>query len=135
MSACGTPTMSASVAQVCRVPQAPARRQRMPRGSRTGQAFALLDGGQLHKIRIPLPCATRDAAMPAGRGYRRGAGHRALRAGLRGDRLAGILTRGTFDVWLFLAWVKNGQIMVLERLRFACPPPAAAAESIMEIAR
>jgi conjugative coupling factor TraD (SXT/TOL subfamily) len=31
-----------------------------------GQAFALLHGGQLHKIRIPLPGAAHDPAMPAG---------------------------------------------------------------------
>ena len=80
----------------------------MPGGSRTGQAFALLHGGHLHKIRIPLPGAARDTAMPAGRGCRRGAGHRALRAGLRGDRLAGIPTRGALEVWLFLAWFSPG---------------------------
>ena len=31
-----------------------------------GQAFALLHGGQLHKIRMPLPDATHDPLMPAG---------------------------------------------------------------------
>ena len=31
-----------------------------------GQAFALLHGGQLHKIRMPLPDATHDLLMPAG---------------------------------------------------------------------
>jgi conjugative coupling factor TraD (TOL family) len=31
-----------------------------------GQAFALLHGGQLHKIRIPLPGVGHDPAMPAG---------------------------------------------------------------------
>lgn len=30
-----------------------------------GQAFALLEGGQLWKIRMPLPAATNDAFMPA----------------------------------------------------------------------
>lgn len=31
-----------------------------------GQAFALLEGGQLWKIRMPLPCGDRDdALMPA----------------------------------------------------------------------
>jgi conjugative coupling factor TraD (SXT/TOL subfamily) len=31
-----------------------------------GQAFALIHGGQLHKIRMPLPSAERDPLMPAG---------------------------------------------------------------------
>ena len=31
-----------------------------------GQAFALLHGGQLHKIRMPLPSAAHDPLMPAG---------------------------------------------------------------------
>jgi hypothetical protein len=31
-----------------------------------GQAFALLHGGQLHKIRMPLPGASDDPLMPAG---------------------------------------------------------------------
>ena len=31
-----------------------------------GQAFALLHGGQLHKIRMPLPDATHDLLMPVG---------------------------------------------------------------------
>ena len=31
-----------------------------------GQAFALLHGGQLHKIRMPLPSAAHDPVMPAG---------------------------------------------------------------------
>ena len=30
-----------------------------------GQAFALIEGGQLHKIRMPLPDATSDPLMPA----------------------------------------------------------------------
>jgi conjugal transfer pilus assembly protein TraD len=30
-----------------------------------GQAFALIDGGQLHKIRMPLPSAMHDPLMPA----------------------------------------------------------------------
>jgi hypothetical protein len=30
-----------------------------------GQAFALIHGGQLHKIRMPLPDATHDPIMPA----------------------------------------------------------------------
>ena len=29
-----------------------------------GQAFALLQGGQLHKIRMPLPSAEHDPLMP-----------------------------------------------------------------------
>lgn len=29
-----------------------------------GQAFALIHGGQLHKVRIPLPSAQQDALMP-----------------------------------------------------------------------
>jgi hypothetical protein len=31
-----------------------------------GQAFALVHGGQLHKIRMPLPGAGDDPLMPAG---------------------------------------------------------------------
>jgi hypothetical protein len=31
-----------------------------------GQAFALLHGGQLHKIRMPLPGAADDPLMPGG---------------------------------------------------------------------
>jgi hypothetical protein len=31
-----------------------------------GQAFALLHGGQLHKIRIPLPGSAQDSFMPVG---------------------------------------------------------------------
>lgn len=31
-----------------------------------GQAFALLDGGQLWKLRMPLPDIRGDQAMPAG---------------------------------------------------------------------
>jgi hypothetical protein len=30
-----------------------------------GQAFALIHGGQLHKIRMPLPDASHDPLMPA----------------------------------------------------------------------
>ncbi len=30
-----------------------------------GEAFALIHGGQLHKIRMPLPSAARDPLMPA----------------------------------------------------------------------
>ncbi len=30
-----------------------------------GQAFALIHGGQLHKIRMPLPDASHDPQMPA----------------------------------------------------------------------
>ena len=29
-----------------------------------GQAFALIDGGQLYKIRMPLPSSGSDPAMP-----------------------------------------------------------------------
>ncbi|MFC5771444.1 hypothetical protein [Thauera sinica] len=29
-----------------------------------GEAFALIHGGQLHKIRMPLPSAARDPLMP-----------------------------------------------------------------------
>lgn len=29
-----------------------------------GQAFALIHGGQLHKVRIPLPDASHDPLMP-----------------------------------------------------------------------
>ena len=29
-----------------------------------GQAFALIDGGQLYKIRMPLPDSAHDPAMP-----------------------------------------------------------------------
>jgi hypothetical protein len=29
-----------------------------------GEAFALIHGGQLHKIRMPLPSASSDALMP-----------------------------------------------------------------------
>ena len=29
-----------------------------------GQAFALIDGGQLYKIRMPLPDSASDPAMP-----------------------------------------------------------------------
>jgi hypothetical protein len=29
-----------------------------------GQAFALIDGGQLYKIRMPLPDSVSDTAMP-----------------------------------------------------------------------
>ena len=31
-----------------------------------GQAFALIHGGQLHKIRMPLPSAEHDPLMPEG---------------------------------------------------------------------
>ena len=31
-----------------------------------GQAFALIHGGQLHKIRMPLPSAEHDPLMPVG---------------------------------------------------------------------
>jgi hypothetical protein len=31
-----------------------------------GEAFALIHGGQLHRIRMPLPIAERDALMPVG---------------------------------------------------------------------
>ena len=30
-----------------------------------GEAFALIHGGQLHKIRMPLPSAASDPLMPA----------------------------------------------------------------------
>ena len=30
-----------------------------------GEAFALIHGGQLHKIRMPLPSSSSDALMPA----------------------------------------------------------------------
>ena len=31
-----------------------------------GQAFALIHGGQLYKIRMPLPDASHDSLMPTG---------------------------------------------------------------------
>ena len=61
-----------------------------------GEAFALIHGGQLHKIRMPLPSASSDPLMPT-RPWRR-SGRRCARASTALESAGGLASNRRVDV-------------------------------------